>query len=353
MLPPRWYGTTFPVHYSNEPSQKTPIKVHLITSRDSFELISLDWQTSLEQFSAQDIDRIESKKTTAVLTMKPLCKFTTISLNSAPDPCDHVVEALTITTVSPKLEVHFLTASSVIPSMRVSANTFQRSAVDLANQLLQFFGAQALNCPSVVDALVCFHRVRFPPDGVIDGHLPQVAMEIKRFLLVTWAKAYGICAQPVEGASPEFQQKMIQFIVIMLKKVAASVGIVGSLEGAPDAMAKRVGGMAQDAIDREEQVKRPADVAGARFLVGSALAMIGGAVAGMYESDLKTFAQGIVDYTQAIVDRASSADQARHVLQQKQATFLREMLCLLDGRRSDEVFQWIYCLWDLRGREGH
>jgi hypothetical protein len=351
ILPPRWYGTTFTVQYSNEPSQKTPLKVHLITSRDAFDLISLDWKTSMEQFSAQEIDRIESKKTTAVLVMKPQCKFTTIFLTTAPDPCDHIAEALTLSPPPAKPEPHYLSAVSIIPSMRINQAPFIRSVVELCNQLLQFFGTQPTICPPLVDAVICFYRGRFFSDGLGDINLTAAGIEIKRLLIVIWSKSYPSCLQSGDSSNASFQQKMGQSILITLKKVATNIGIPCSdLEGvgmvAAETIVKRIGQVAQGAIDKDDTI-------GARALAAAALAMLGGAVVGLYEVDMRAFAQGIVEYVQVAIDRPSATEQARYVLQQKQLVFLREMLCLLDGRRFDESFQWIYCLWELRGRDSH
>jgi hypothetical protein len=355
MLPSRWHGTTFSVLYSHEPSQKAPIKVHLITFRDTFELISLDWKTSLEQFSAQDIERTEAKKTTAILSMKSDCKFTTIYLNSTPEPCDHIIEALTISPPHSKPDPIHFSANLIIPSIRTTTSIFHRLAIDQLNSFIQLLGSPPTTSPHLVDAIACLYRLRFgaKSNSSLEQNISSLFVDLKRFLIVIWSIGYSQTLQQVDSGSAIFQQKIGQLIIATIQKVATDIGLQckdldsGEAEQAIQLIRKS----AQDGLNREEENKRSFDPPGTRLLLGPVLVMIGGVVVGMYEFDLKMLAQTIVDYVEVVIDRGGPLDHAKHTLQQKQGLFLRELLCLLDGRRFDDVFQWIYCLWELRAKE--
>jgi hypothetical protein len=363
LLPSRWYGTTFNVQYSTDPSQKNSIKAHLLTSRDSFELISLDWKTSLDTFSAIEIDRIETKKTTVTLTMKPPCKTSQIHLNTAPDPCDRLAEALCPSGSSAKSEPNYLSFVSIIPSIRGGAQV-QRAAIELAGQLLHFFGPVQTNSAVLVDAVVCAFRARVSNENgrTVEQSMEALGQEIKRLLIVRWAKATDHF-HVGEGAPSviHFQLKMAQAISSMVRKVASNLGIAcheldqaiqsPSFPAGIEVPIRKLGKVAQEAIEREEQAVRYFDMVSGRVLQSAVLVVIGAMVVGMYELDLRMYDEAIVEYGQAVVDR-TAVHQAVRTFQGKQGVFLRDLLCFLDGRRFDEIFQWIYCLWELKAGEG-
>jgi hypothetical protein len=67
-LPPRSHGTTFNVSDFPEHTQKSPIRAHIITSRDGFGLISLDWKIPIFAVPAAELASDELK---AVLISSP------------------------------------------------------------------------------------------------------------------------------------------------------------------------------------------------------------------------------------------------------------------------------------------
>jgi hypothetical protein len=358
-LPTRWHGTTFNVLYSSDPSQKNLTKAHLITSRDSFELVSLDWKSSLEAISVNDIDRVDGKKSTATLTMKPHCKFTILHLNTAPDPCDRIVEALTPSPVS-KPDSESLAISTIAPSIRGSPTELHHIAVEMSNHLIQFFSPIQTNSPPLIDSIICAYRGRFPNEVTqnIESLVQILQTDIKRLLIVRWAKSidHFTSGEPTP-ASIQFQSKIAQAIAATVRKVAINVSIqVYDLEQviqSPNFPAgiegpiRRIGKEAQDGIERDEQSVRSADKEIATTLETAVIVMLAGVVAGMYERDMKAFTEAIVEYTQAVVDR-TAANLAKGAFETKQNLFLRDLLCLLDGKRLDDLFQWIYCLWELK-----
>jgi hypothetical protein len=358
-LPSRWHGTTFNVHYSSDPSQKNLTKAHLLTSRDGFEIIALDWKTCLETFSVSDIDRVDGKKTTAILTMKSNCKTSILHLDTAPDPCDRIVKALTVSPIS-KPATQFLTVSTITPSIRGSPAQIQKCAEDLSNHFLQFFGGLQTDSPQLVDSIICAYRGRFPNDATqsIDLLVQTLQSDIKRLIIIRWAKAVDhFPSGDSAPASVLFQSKIAQAIATTVRKVAGNLSIpaheLDQVIQSPnfpvgiEGPIRRIGKEAQDGIDRDEQSIRSADREIARTLESAVIVMLAGVVAKMYERDMRGFTEAIVEYTQVVVDK-TAANLATRTFQGKQNLFLRDLLCLLDGKRLEDIFQWIYCLWELK-----
>jgi hypothetical protein len=75
------------------------------------------------------------------------------------------------------------------------------------------------------------------------------------------------------------------------------------------------------------------------------LEVFGDAVVGMYASDCDALAAKAVNYIAAVAVKDRTED-ARKDLIQAQTAFLKATVCLLDGRRYEEPFQWIYCVWE-------
>jgi hypothetical protein len=359
MFPARWSGTIFTVQYSNDTTQKTPIRVYVLTSSDTFQIISMDWKTALETIRASEIDRVDGKKTVTSLTLK-LAKFTTMVLNSAPDPCDQLVEALTPCAPAGEPEPSLLSATTIMPSMRSAAPQIVGVVTDISRQLLQFFDAGDIVSPALMDALICTHRARFQNEAVVGAKLgfETIAFDLKHTLIVRWAKAADHFQFSEKGSTAvNFQTKIATAIANMIRKVGVSLSMpVHSLEHAIASQSfptgiempiRRLGKEAQDNLDRDELPCRPVDRDGCLVLRAASLAVIAGVVAGMYEIDLNAYRQAIVEFTQSIGDRGGMR-QATQTFQARQNIYLRDLLCLLDGKRFDDVFQWIYCLWDLK-----
>jgi hypothetical protein len=363
-LPSRWYGTTFNVLYSNEPTQKVPIKAHLITSRDGFELISSDWKTSIQKFSPSDVDRIEPKKTIAVLTMKPGQKMTSISLNTKPDPCDSIVAALTPVPAlsASKVDLRYLAPRLVLPHFKAPdrIGPLHSAIVDQTTQLLQLFGAVANAAFS--DVFACLLRMRQPNDQIAqaDRAVASTVCDLKRWLIVTWCSAIVRCLQPAESPTQEhFFIKLAHFCAETVAKACRGVQIssddlsqaVGHFPDGVDAAVQRITREAQEALDREAARVLPFDKSGLKVVYNVALEALAGAVVGMYPSDCDALAAKAVDFTAAVATKDRMED-TRKDLSQVQTAFLKATLCLLDGRRYEEPFQWIYCLWGFRSDGG-
>jgi hypothetical protein len=375
MFPPRYHGTIFNVLYQGEPAQKTQVKAHVITSLDSCEILSADWKTTLTKFQPSDIERVENKKNIAVLTMKPTSKFSTISLTTKPDPCDKLVTALTQILSLPTPEVKSHAMTEIIPTFRLSDKALEsalyKTMVDQSSQLLQLFStpkSASNSSGSFVDIFSCVFRLRFSNDSrPNDRNVSDVSAEIRRTILIHWCSSLTKCLQPADTNSAKtFYARVALNCLNTISKLSGPLGITvddlthavnqfssnGETDGIEPATL-RISMLAQTELNNSWGKIPPADLGNYQVLLNIACLILSGITIGMYQSDVQGMGDRIADFTKRVVDKERHLESAKKELLISQTKFLRDMLCLLDGKRYDEPFQHIFCLWSLRSSDSN
>jgi hypothetical protein len=370
MFPPRFHGTIFNVLYQSEPVQKTPIKAHVITSLESCEVISSDWKSLHAKFQPSDIERVENKKNIAVITMKPGGKIATIYLTTKPDPCDNLVTALTQVLALHTPEIRFLALTDIIPTFQFSDKSqgiaLHKAIMDQTTQLLQIFStpksASSVN-GSYVDVYSSLYRLRYSNRDAIpvETKARDVGSDIRRTMIVLWCNSLSKCLQPAENqAAKTFYTRVAVNAATTISKLGSSIGIKAddlvkaanlfSAQGDGSRIeptALQVSMLAQTELNDSVGAVPAMDLLNMQFLLNVAVVALSGIVIGMYQTDIENLATRVVDFAKRVVDKRRVED-AKRDLMTVQTKFLRDMLCLLDGKRYDEPFQHIFCLWSLR-----
>jgi hypothetical protein len=130
--------------------------------------------------------------------------------------------------------------------------------------------------------------------------------------------------------------------------------LIGAIEAFPDGVAtcaERIRGQAEEAINRETAKTPPRDPIGLKIVSELALTMLAAVVTGMYQVDCEWFSAKIVDFVVALVGDPRKRDRATTEVLAAQTRFLRAMLCFMDGRRCEENFHWMFCVWPFRTAE--
>jgi hypothetical protein len=374
MFPPRYHGTTFTVTYSFDPSQKGATRSHLITSRDSCDLISLDWKGSLLSIPAADVVSVESKKGLAVLTLRPPSKQGAVYLNTKPDPIEPLISALTTIVALPRAEPKILAVGPILASFQITdkqpAAQFQKGMQGQNAQFIQAFcpsaGSIAVN-PAFVDAFACSFRMRYRNDAAlpINQTVPALGLDVRRQLIVAWCEGIKNCLEPVGGLiGKQFYGRLALNAANTIKKAAkplTGLGVDEVVEAAQAFLAKgaREGLEAavtklqkdvQDEIESGLQKVEPFDRENLTLLLNLVITVLSGIAVGMYSVDVEALSAKVVDFTQAVIGNNKVAE-ARNELLQTQSVFLKDLAVLLDGQRYDEPFQFIFCTWSLKGSE--
>jgi hypothetical protein len=359
MFPRRFHGSTFNVLYSNDPIQKTAIKAHVVTSLDAFEIISADWRSSVSKFQRSDTERLENRKTSVVLGMKPGRKVTSIVLTTKPDPSGNLSAALAQTVASSKPEIPFLALVHVLPTLllpeRADDFTLHKSIMEASTQILQSFGvSRGVNGP-FVDAFTCVHRMRFRNIAAraLAERVSDAAALIRRHFAAVWARAAVRATRPAESpAGRVYFARLAHHISQTFARVsgvpcedlvqaAAEYAATGRGDGASEAAAR------VEAAVGDLEMEAPCDRGHVVLALNFALLTLAGVVVGMYPADIALVSQRIVEYTAAAC-QGPGGDEKKAAIIQVQATYLRDMLGLLDGKRYEDVFQWPFALWELQ-----
>jgi hypothetical protein len=367
LFPPQFHGKAFTVLYSNEPLAKTPTKAHLITSPNAFELISADWTTAFQRFEPADIAAIDNRKTSVVLTMRAGSKVSSVTLSTAPFPCDTLATALTAVSQIPRPEISFRAVSEVLPSFHFKDipeslavhKAFMKAAGNLVLLFRPLNAAVSDGPPApLVDALTCLFRMRYRNSNVekADRSVPDTILAVKRRMLVLWCRGIQKCAAVSTNANENvFHSRMAVHAAGTVVKLCQDIGVesrgIGEIAdkfvetGTPEgleAAAKAIEGSAQEALDAELAARKTCDDGHVAFVMHEVIVLLAGVVVGLYMADLVAFGSKILALTKAAVHSDDTAE--RKELAVAHDEFMGDMLVYLDGIRFEEKFQYPFCL---------
>jgi hypothetical protein len=137
-------------------------------------------------------------------------------------------------------------------------------------------------------------------------------------------------------------------VSLTITTLATQLGIqVDDVIQTPQAAAARIIREAAAATEHNLERAPPFDVQNLRFVLDLATAVLAGVAAGLWAADVEPFVGKIVDFTAAVIAK-TGVDDARKEAVAAEAVFLRQLATLLDGRRWDDVYQFIFCVWGRR-----
>jgi hypothetical protein len=369
---PRYHGSVFTVFYTSDPTIKSTIKCHLITSPDHLELISQDYKQSFQKWTTTDIESVSAAKNIVTVTLKAGDHSRQILFNTTPEPSEGLVAALSTVTSIAKPEVRSLTLQTILPSFRLGdqlqANYLSKTIQDHSIALIQYFQiskdlVNTVNQP-LADILGCLLRARYPNEAVqqTDRCLRELIQEVKRYILILWCNGIAECAQsPSLATAKIYYSRLALHCSRTVVKASSSLGIPvkdvvqlvenfadqsGATYEGLDTAARAVAKLAKDQMDAEAAKVPPVDPANLVTFQNLVVLALCANLVGMYQPDVESLAAKAVDLAKALLNKAP-ADEPRKSLQRYVGAFVRDLLRFLDGLRYDEPFQFIYCTWQL------
>ncbi|OHT05580.1 hypothetical protein TRFO_26655 [Tritrichomonas foetus] len=372
MFSPRFHGTTFNVIYGTSEAQlKEGVHSHLITSLDHFDIISSDWKEIVCTYSSSDFESVTIKKTLLILPLKNGEKGAAVYLDTRPEPCDHLCDALKLLLTIPNPEIRFNALSVILPSFNFTDNNLSmalhKAIMDQCSQLLATFHAPTNSKAPVsgafVDLVTCAYRMRFDDQSAenIEKTTQEFALDITRYLLKAWCVAIARGAQAsTTSKAPIYYSRLVTNMVETISIAANTLCISwddllsmarkfaenGEITGITST-AERVGTTAADVINQGFSEIQPYDRTNLPTLLNCVIIALSGLIVGMYPQDLDAFAAKAVEFTRAVINHAS-LDEPKQKLNEARQAFLTELLRFLDGERYDPNFQFVYCIWNLR-----
>jgi hypothetical protein len=377
MFPPRYHGTVFNVSYEPQPPPKDPLKfggkAHLITTLNGAEVFSADWRDTFAKFQPADIERLENRKTSVVLVMRPGLQTATMILSTKPEPSDALAAALTQILVIPKPEIRFLALSEILPTCKFPGRREEmevhKGMMPLAMPIIQAFGGTKYSTTTngqFVDALTCVYRMRYRNSNIqpINDCTKETGLNVRRRMVVIWCDALLRAIQPSEApfAFPYFSKLALNLretIVKASKRLSinaddvlaaasqfAESGSPGNLEG----IAKRISDEAQGGINADLATSTPVDEGYFKWSLDLAVITLVGIIVNLYAVDIENFSAVLVRFTRTVVTPGGQVEDAKKEMKQAEALFLRYVLRLLDGQRYDPKFQFIYAIWHLQNQ---
>ena len=364
MFPPEFHGSTFNCLYTCGPNQKNQTVGHVVTSRDSFDIISRDWATVAAHFSVSDVEKVEIRGSSVNVSLKDGVAVKSVSFEPRPEKLKKLLNALTEVGVVHKPEIRFLALQFILPTFKFTGQvqmTLHKLIMDRTDQLAQTFqGSKAVKGTSgpLVDVFSCLYRLRFPNESTDDLEtcVGVVDMMIRRHLLKVWCERLNACTKTSSPAAKSFVTKLSRHIMNTINKAANSLGLPdASLE---QEVASYVGGGGGEGISSEantlisrvehglkEDLQGPFGVDNVMLFLEMSLTILSGILVGMYPENVDLLVERCVEYTKTVVARGDVTG-VREKLKAERQEYLSELLCFLDGQRYEEPFQYIYCIWD-------
>jgi hypothetical protein len=325
MFPPRYHGTIFNVTYepqgSQKDSSKTAVRAHLITSLDTAELFQEDYTTSVAKFRPADIDRLENRKTSVFLTMRPGCQTPTMRLSTHPESSDSLNSALTQILAISKPEIRFLAMVNVLPTCKFPSRreeiTLHKGMMDIAAQIVQSLGGPKETNGQFVDAVSCVYRMRYRNSNSrpMADCIQETGLNVGRRLVVVWCDAIARAAEFVG----DYFSKLIVNLSATIVKIANTISISAdeltsaarefdeSGEPGVGAIAARISGEAEGGIDADLAESAPCDTGNFVWILDLAVIALAGIIAEVYPIDIENFAEEIVRYWTGDVMMKSSS----------------------------------------------
>jgi hypothetical protein len=297
--------------------------------------------------------------------MKPGSKLTTVTLTTKPDSADSLLAALTAILSVPKSEIRFLALTSILPTFttldRAESIRIHKGMMEITTQLHHQFAVKktpgTLSGP-FVDVFTCLYRMRYRNsiNQAIEKTIADIGVEIRRHLIVIWCEGIIRCAEAATSDTQVFFSRLVAYAANTVARTAESLSVVyeylfSAVEGIGDPATRpkvqaapgRIAKMVQAATDIETSQTPPCDMGHLRWLKNIVLIMMAGIIVGMFQADTDELAGKVITFTKSTIEQ-NSVEQAKYELQQKVGVFLTDMLGMLDGRRYEQPFQFVFCL---------
>jgi hypothetical protein len=378
MFTAEFHGTPFDVACMTDIAHKRPVRCHVITSHDHFEVISSDWKKVLERVHVNDVAKVEPRGFAAYVELRPGFRFEWMQLSTSPKPCELLVKALTPVELMAKLEVKPVALPEIVASFmfndRAESGLLTKKLVEESSRLLpEFFKihpASPVNIP-FADAVACTYRVRYRNNHVfpLEETVASLCMDIRRSIFELWCLGLIKCVNMDNGesrANRAFSRRLLLGISGTINKAALVLSIDTSdleeavqnymqdAEGEDALLAEEVIGSARKlATDVRADIEagiegiRPADEAGFRRLLELAVIVFAGIAAEIYDDAVIILVKKIYHYTESLISTSRHVVETSSALNKGRLSFIMELMTFLDGKRYYQTFQYIYCIWDL------
>jgi len=305
------------------------------------------------------VDQVEVKDTVITLTMVTGHNFPVVTLGTRPYAPDNLVQAITPTSEPAsrkRRDSTFLSLRAIIPSFKLSSGKsvqLQNCLIEQCRQLLQTFDAQPIDF-SFIDAVTSLLRLRVSDEDALapDQVVKLTIADLKRFLIITWCSGILKCVRSADSDAA------ISFYSLLARNCAQTVSKIGpglsifcddlnqALSHFPDGVdtsVRRIIREARESLDREAAKSPPHLAPALPVAYELALTVMAAVVVGMYSQDCEAMAARAVEYaTEAIGERR---DEPAMSARDAQARFIRDVTLFMDGRRYEENFHWVFCVW--------
>ena len=197
LLPARFYGTIFYVKFSKtDKKSNDAVDALLITSKESYFILSADWKQSFAKVSISKVASTEKTHDGIHIIYKDSGKVQNIFLESV--KLDKLYSAITVETSANPLPLLYNSLSTIIPTLQLTKKSeiddFYHGLERVFNGFYSSFECAKPYQVTFTDLLTVFFRFRFPTESATscDSFVDMMLKELNRQFVEEWLKS--ICS---------------------------------------------------------------------------------------------------------------------------------------------------------------
>ena len=215
MLPARFYGTIFHVKFSKgEKKSNEPMPCILITGKDSFTVISENWEKSVCRVSLKKVVSMDKMPDAVKVTFKADNSAVSIILETP--KIEKLMHAITPDGPDHQLPILFNTLKSIIPTLGFSDKQKENFLQNITGVFSVFFSKFECAKPYQItfcDLLIVLYRFRFKTEEKMNekGKMETILKELNRQWADEWLKSICSAAEfdPTQSNGYEYALRIV------------------------------------------------------------------------------------------------------------------------------------------------
>jgi len=353
-------GSVFHISlHRGESRSKDPAKCHIVMSKDLISIISPDWKTSLFQISPAAFISVTKKENDVILKFKHEQKATSVLIET--NKPDKIINALTVETTKPTQQPACLAVNKLLPTYQNLKSNLQQlndAITGLSQQLLALFTSQKTYVHHFADMLHSLYRLRFDESSSvrIQENIEVLSLELKRQLLVMWCSAISKASRfQIEPNAFEYFIRIIVNSSSDMATIAESIGAnftdlftsVAHMSETGDAgsILPSLEHVKAESMTILNQSRSRVPVAYPQLytlILNASLVALSGQIVQLFQIDIERLSTLAIDFARAAINRQIN-NESFEEMKKGIEIMANEMLRLLDAKRYDPEFHYVYC----------
>ena len=356
VFPSQFFGTVFHITlHRGDGKTKEGTKGHLLTTKDSFSVLSIDWKNTVLNIPVEQVVSAELKGDDVLLHIKNDSKPQTYFIETY--KAEKLKQALTPVPEKQTKPIVFLTATTIVPTLNnTDSKDLYDNAATFANKFYTPFGAKQFP-PNFGDMIVCMYRARFPNSFVnnISRNIDLLLASFRREFLLDW------CVSLVRACRFKVEPNAFEYFVRIIVNTAADIATnaeplqtnctdmltaIAQMSETGDAApiitaAEQIRAHIAVAVEQSYKDAPPLNVSFSDLMMKVSLVMFCGTMVQIFQVDVDRLTQKAVEFATAIASKLPWDEPLKNLKKALDA-FANELLRFMDAKRYEAEFHFVF-----------